>query len=65
MRNFQDAFETSKRSFISAFSIYMTVPLKSLSNPFIFSEGTHCMKIRLLLGKAVVKIFGKYQEKHL
>ena len=28
MRNFQDTFETRKRSFISAFSIYITVPLK-------------------------------------
>ena len=27
MRNFQDFFETRKRSFIGAFSIYMTVPL--------------------------------------
>ena len=27
MRNFQDTFETRKRSFISAFSIYRTVPL--------------------------------------
>ena len=27
MRNFQDTFETPKRSFISAFSICMTVPL--------------------------------------
>ena len=27
MRNFQDTFETLKRSFISAFTIYMTVPL--------------------------------------
>ena len=27
MRNFQDFFETRKRSFISAFSICMTVPL--------------------------------------
>ena len=27
MRNFQDTFEASKRSFISAFSICMTVPL--------------------------------------
>ena len=27
MRNFQDTFETLKRSFISAFSICMTVPL--------------------------------------
>ena len=28
MRNFQDGFETSKRSFINGFSIRMTVPLK-------------------------------------
>ena len=27
MRNFQDTFETRKRSFISAFSGYMTEPL--------------------------------------
>ena len=26
MRNFQDTFETRKRSFVSAFSICMTVP---------------------------------------
>ena len=30
MQNFQDTFETSKQSFIGAFSIYMTVPLKSV-----------------------------------
>ena len=30
MRNFQDTFKTRKRSFISAFSIYVTVPLKQL-----------------------------------
>ena len=29
MRNFQDTFETRKRSFISAFSICMTLPLSS------------------------------------
>ena len=28
MRKFQYTFETCKRSFIRAFSIYMTVPLK-------------------------------------
>ena len=27
MQNFQDTFETRKRSFISAFSVCMTVPL--------------------------------------
>ena len=29
MRNFQDTFETRKRSLIIAFSILMTVPLKA------------------------------------
>ena len=32
MRNFQDTFETCKRSFISTFSISMTVPLTFLVN---------------------------------
>ena len=27
MRNFQDTFQTGKRSFIRSISIYMTVPL--------------------------------------
>ena len=31
MRHFQDTFETPKRSFISTFSIYMTVPLNKVS----------------------------------
>ena len=30
MRNFQDTFETRKRSFICAFSICMTVPLSKI-----------------------------------
>ena len=37
MRNFQDTFETRKRSFISAFSICMAVPL-NLENNFCLSE---------------------------
>ena len=32
MRNFQDTFETHKRSYISVFLICMTVPLKQLKN---------------------------------
>ena len=32
MRNFQDTFETRERSFISACSICMTVPLKIIEN---------------------------------
>ena len=38
MRNFQDTFETRKRSFISAFSIYLTVTLRTyfhFSTPLI------------------------------
>ena len=31
MRNFQDTFETRKRSFISVFSICMTVPLRKVT----------------------------------
>ena len=32
MQNFQDTFETRKRSFTSAFSICMTVPLGKKQN---------------------------------
>ena len=32
MQNFQDTFETPKQSFISAFSICMTVPLKTFAS---------------------------------
>ena len=37
MRNFRDTFETRKRSFISAFSICMTVPIEQsvLNNQFV------------------------------
>ena len=38
MRNFQDTFETLKRSFISTFSICMTVPLKVLLPVFTIPE---------------------------
>ena len=37
MRNFQDTFELRKRSFISAFSICMTVPLSLILTVFLFS----------------------------
>ena len=39
MRNFQDAFEALERSFISAFSICMTVPLIISLLCFALSEG--------------------------
>ena len=34
MRSFQDTFKTRKRSFINAFSICMTVPLKNNGNRY-------------------------------
>ena len=34
MQNFQDTFETRQRSFTSAFSICMTVPLTSIRADF-------------------------------
>ena len=39
MRNFQDAFETLKQSFISTFSICMTVPLMPKSGSNLLSPG--------------------------
>ena len=36
MRNFQDTFETHKRSFINAFSICMTVPLSNKKSKLLF-----------------------------
>ena len=38
MQNFQDSFETHKRSFTSTFPICMTVPLRSPNESF-FLEG--------------------------
>ena len=35
MRNFQDTFETRKRSFISVFSISMTITLKSIIKIYV------------------------------
>ena len=38
MRNFQDTFETLKRSFICDFSICMTVPLNFVTNISCFDK---------------------------
>ena len=35
MRNFHDIFETRKRSFMTDFSICMTVPLTKFPKPFV------------------------------
>ena len=39
MRNFQDTFETRKRSFICAFSICMTLPLRCSRSQMFFKIG--------------------------
>ena len=58
MRNFQDTFETRKRSFISAFSICMTVPIKHVK--LIISENyNECKTKHLFLIKKVVTRFDK------
>ena len=44
MRNVQDTFETCKRSFISAFSICVTVPLKEGHLANTCSEKYSCRK---------------------
>ena len=38
MQNLQDTFETLNQSFISTFSIYMTVPLSSAYKASVFSQ---------------------------
>ena len=47
MRNFQDTFETRKRSFTSAFSICMTVPLISESKVMILSHFDELSKLMM------------------
>ena len=47
MQNFQDTFETPKRSFISAFSICMTVPLIDFRNCVVVENGTKFGKFLL------------------
>ena len=58
MRNFQDTFETRKRSFISAFSICMTVPIKHVKL-IIFENYNECKTKHLFLIKKVVTRFDK------
>ena len=43
MRNFKDTFETRKLSFISAFTIFMTVPLRR-GGPFSVCESAYLCK---------------------
>ena len=48
MRNFQDSFETRKRAFISAFSIYMTLILNLKTTRMVLSNGSNVFKITLI-----------------
>ena len=51
MRNFQDTFETRKQSFISFFSICMTVPLNMLqviSASYSFNKTTSAYQIHII-----------------
>ena len=54
--NFQRTFETRKRSFISAFSICMTVPIKHVKL-IIFENYNECKTKHLFLIKKVVTRF--------
>ena len=48
MRNFQDTFETRKQSFISIFSICVTVPLILIFVKFLLA-GTNLVKYKIVL----------------
>ena len=52
MRNFQDNFETHKRSFISAFSFCMTVPLSNLVHDF-WEDCFHNPKLLLAANRLI------------
>ena len=51
MQNFQDSFETRKRSLISAFSICMTVPLKFMTSSYCLNKNLRHMLLDILRRK--------------
>ena len=58
MRNFQDSFETNKRSFISAFSTFTTVPLIEYKKRNIFLEkslGLSSKKSKLSIFESLIQ----------
>ena len=73
MRNFQDTFETCKRSIFSAFSICMTVPLNGIILPHSFLNSNKLFLLQEILGYNIfkslcnaLKIFANYSsEPHL
>ena len=52
-QNFQDAFETRKRSFINAFSVCMTLPLKLM----IYIMTCTTIKVNLISVHILLKVF--------
>ena len=57
MRNFQDTFETRKRSFISTFLIYMTVPLIKWSYLRAIKEKFACLLFIQTIKKNILVSF--------
>ena len=68
MRNFQDTFETRKRSFISTFSICMTVPFKQAQllfcGEFRIAELIYCQALFVTLERNLQKIIKSKNEKY-
>ena len=48
MQNFQDTFETGMQSFICAFSICLTVPLRAHNRKYYGSYLSNQLKIKVL-----------------
>ena len=69
MLNFQDTFETRKRSFISAFSICMTVPLVQKPNsetiPEFLSQAYEKQPLQVLCKNRCSGKFRKFHKKIL
>ena len=57
IRNFQDTFETGKRSFISAFSICMTAPLMSHFLDYHILYHHNQGEVEQMIYKSLVRIF--------
>ena len=56
MQNFQDTFETRERSFVSAFSICMTVPLMLIGDLTIGAEIISFMSFALVFDTNLIAI---------
>ena len=72
MRNFPDTFETRKQSFINAFSIYMTVPLKFVKNfkkiviLFHNGKGKGCLNLDIYYTNSHIELnLKRYPSRHM